>query len=1191
MFFGRDKESKKLLNHVLLENLFLLFAKSGVGKTSLVKAGLMENLRRNRHFPIFIRFNDLSKSPLKIIFETMQQSASEQRVQIKADSSRPTLWHYFKTAQCWSEDNILLMPVLIFDQFEEIFTLRKKEERDLLFNEISFVIRDRKPIGDYKVISMSDISPQVKILISIREDFLAELEALSELIPKLFSNRFRLLALKKDQAKEVIEKPSQLINENIKTEPFTFSVDAVEEILRFLSQQRSGVRFIESDDIEPLHLNLICHYFELKKTAFKDYSPGNMFNRNTRKIVIRKENLGGEKGLKKVFKRFVTDQMDELSDKDQELVINLCNNGLTSKSGWRLSLDREIIIDEFGISAKLLSSLVEGMLLRKEPRLGSSYYELSHDILLEPVKSLKALSEEVLLKSASKEIYKGNNDKAINIYKSIIGKNKFFTDAYIQLSQLYHSIGKSEEAIEVLETAATTIDSNPRIYNPLGRLYQDSGDIDKAIQNFNLALSLNSDDIFAAKALEELEKKKKHFDQFIQRLEAGKDLNRNDYKGLISSYIDKKEYTKALEIYTKAIEKDEDMANLYNEFIVALNISESENDKEKIERAREVLKIALETSNSRESFFFSLGYLAGTLKEYNLSIKAFEKHLVDYPDDASAIDNWSWTLQVLGDYKGAISKSKELISIDPNYKQAYYRLGYNLGKIEKYKEAIEELSKALEIDPYYEGVLENMSWCYQKLENFKMAAEYGKKLVDINKNSVSGNTRWGYNIGRLGKYEEAIEIFQFVLQIAPNDLLAIDNWHWNLIQLEDHDKAISHANKLIELLPQSEVGYFGMAEKLGNLERYEEAIPQYEKVLEINPGNKKALENLSLYLEKTANYEEAVEVAKRLVDLDPKSGTGLFRWAFNLSYLREFKKAIKVHHNNLEINPDHTGSIDNLSYCYEQIGDHKSAISYAQKLLSLNPDSINGLFNIGYNNALLGDHTVAIEQYHKILEINPNHELTLDALIWSYERLGERKEAIATAKKLIKSNPKSHVGYYRWGYNLVKLEKYKEAKKQLKKSLSIKSDYVPSLENLGICLGELGDHKGGIEALQKGLEIEPYNSNLLGNLSWYFYCIKDYVKSINYAERALKIEPNSGYFRSNLAFSLLFTDKYEKAKMEFAKVLDLINSENWTAIEKSDGKAFLIEEMLKHLEAAKKNASQELLRYVQEIIEMIEKEK
>jgi tetratricopeptide (TPR) repeat protein len=60
----------------------------------------------------------------------------------------------------------------------------------------------------------------------------------------------------------------------------------------------------------------------------------------------------------------------------------LCEKGLFSDSNRRLSLEEEIIAKKFKVSPDLLAQLVDDRLLRAAKRVGSIYYELSHDSLI-----------------------------------------------------------------------------------------------------------------------------------------------------------------------------------------------------------------------------------------------------------------------------------------------------------------------------------------------------------------------------------------------------------------------------------------------------------------------------------------------------------------------------------------------------------------------------------------------------------------------------------------------------------------------------------------------------------------------------------------------------------------------------------------------------------------------------------------
>ena len=55
LFKGRDEEAKKVFHSILSCDLFLLYSLSGMGKSSLLNAGVMHQLRDRRCWPVTVR--------------------------------------------------------------------------------------------------------------------------------------------------------------------------------------------------------------------------------------------------------------------------------------------------------------------------------------------------------------------------------------------------------------------------------------------------------------------------------------------------------------------------------------------------------------------------------------------------------------------------------------------------------------------------------------------------------------------------------------------------------------------------------------------------------------------------------------------------------------------------------------------------------------------------------------------------------------------------------------------------------------------------------------------------------------------------------------------------------------------------------------------------------------------------------
>jgi AAA+ ATPase superfamily predicted ATPase len=72
-FFGRDREENSLLQRVLRQRLTVLTGRSGMGKTSLLRAGLFPRLRQEQVFPVYISLDILRLDSRKDSFGLSRQ--------------------------------------------------------------------------------------------------------------------------------------------------------------------------------------------------------------------------------------------------------------------------------------------------------------------------------------------------------------------------------------------------------------------------------------------------------------------------------------------------------------------------------------------------------------------------------------------------------------------------------------------------------------------------------------------------------------------------------------------------------------------------------------------------------------------------------------------------------------------------------------------------------------------------------------------------------------------------------------------------------------------------------------------------------------------------------------------------------------------------------------------------------------
>ncbi|WP_297325415.1 SUMF1/EgtB/PvdO family nonheme iron enzyme [Nitrosomonas sp.] len=372
-FAARESERDELLERVLQHRLTVLYGLSGLGKSSLIKAGLFPMLRTHQCLPVYVRFNFAPEAVALVdqVFAAIEAAAQAARAKIPARQDGETLWEYFQRQgnAFWSQRNRLLTPVLVFDQFEEIFTLgafRRADESKAFLEAIADLAEGRAPSAVKARLDRSpaeasrsfDFNRQAcHVLLSLREDYLAYLEDLRRLMPGM-GNRMRLRPLSGTQAMTVVRKPGgDLVTQAV-----------AEEIVTAVVGARQRLRPAAEQEVDPALLSLLCR--AMNKRRIKDGAAQISAAMLTEQV--RAGILGEfyEKAIGRVSataRRFVEDK-------------------LLLASGQRDSVALEVA-HEAGVDDTQIETLIDERLVRREERGGIVRLELTHDVLTDVVRA------------------------------------------------------------------------------------------------------------------------------------------------------------------------------------------------------------------------------------------------------------------------------------------------------------------------------------------------------------------------------------------------------------------------------------------------------------------------------------------------------------------------------------------------------------------------------------------------------------------------------------------------------------------------------------------------------------------------------------------------------------------------------------------------------------------------------------
>ena len=387
-FFGRDDEVRDLFQRVVHKPLTVFFGRSGLGKTSLLQAALVPRLRDAGFLPIVLRldyaegaapllqqFVDALIAALKPVLPGLDASLTR----LPADPS--LTWLLFHDPVCGLISQEAPRPVVLLDQFEEIFTLGQAFPEhqkataeflevlaDLVENRVPESLRDQLEADDALADRLDYAARPAKVLLSLREDFLHQLERYRGRMPALMDNRFELRLLTGLQALKAVIEPGRLrCRAGSALEPLV-SETTGGAIVRFVANVAANIPLAEIDAVPPL-LSLLCA--ELNEQRLAD-----------RESVIRPEQLKGR--AEDILEHFY----ERCFSSHPAAVRAFVEDRLLSADGFRESTTVDTATHELvqaglthAAAVEAITRLVDSRLLTSEERGGVRRVELTHDIL------------------------------------------------------------------------------------------------------------------------------------------------------------------------------------------------------------------------------------------------------------------------------------------------------------------------------------------------------------------------------------------------------------------------------------------------------------------------------------------------------------------------------------------------------------------------------------------------------------------------------------------------------------------------------------------------------------------------------------------------------------------------------------------------------------------------------------------
>ena len=386
-FFGRERDLRRIIAQLFAARLTLLYGASGVGKSSLLRAGVVTELRRRARAAVdegekpdvhVVYFNAWQGDPLAGFREAVSTSLGDAATgdALGAALAQPTLTGLV-TALVDALDRDLF---LIFDQFEEFFLYHAHGREPGPFER------------DFADLATRPGLP-VSLILSLRDDALSRLDHFKSVIPNLFANYVRVTHLSPDDARRAIVEPVRAYNALPLDErdwPATVSVEPglVTEVIEGVLTGRVAVGDLGRGQIATPGAGVETPYLQLVMSELWRYE------RDRGSTMLRAATLRELGGAEAIVQRHLDTTVAALTPDDRDTCARMFQY-LVTPSGTKIAHTAEDLAglverpaDEIELVLAKLSGSSMRILSPVAPptdRPGPVRYEIYHDSLAQAI--------------------------------------------------------------------------------------------------------------------------------------------------------------------------------------------------------------------------------------------------------------------------------------------------------------------------------------------------------------------------------------------------------------------------------------------------------------------------------------------------------------------------------------------------------------------------------------------------------------------------------------------------------------------------------------------------------------------------------------------------------------------------------------------------------------------------------------
>jgi tetratricopeptide (TPR) repeat protein len=395
----------------------------------------------------------------------------------------------------------------------------------------------------------------------------------------------------------------------------------------------------------------------------------------------------------------------------------------------------------------------------------------------------------------------GENDKALEAMTSHSKLVPQDFQGHVNRGALNIKMGHYEAAIADYEKAVAAAPGNPKPLIWLANAYDGAGKLESALEVYDRAVLLSPDDVEIYIERGVTLRGQRYFDRALRDFDHALSLDRENSRAL----------SLKRSTFTAKYSLNEDLSPTAKQAFALVDQSEDAFTSGSYDRAGELCSEAVGLAPENAMIWYRQGWLRFRFEDYAGALSDYSRAIELEPQFVQAYLDKGATLTRLGRLEEAATNFKHITELDDRLPYGFYNLGTSLRALHREAEAIQYLTKAIELDNTDADFFLERGWCNEATGTLTEALADFTHAVQLAQGSAVPYLNRGNILYDLGRYETARRDYSRAASLDPESALAFVNLAAAYEKLDQQDDVFEAVLKAVSLDPNSGLAHIKLA--------------------------------------------------------------------------------------------------------------------------------------------------------------------------------------------------------------------------------------------------------------------------------------------------------------------------------------------------------------------------------------------